>query len=99
MKSRLPRRLLIVAAVLFLLFFILALGLSTPGVVFQGIVSFDQRTNQAFSSLRHNQLVVHFMIAMTTLGSPEAIIVFEIIHLPIAVLLRRRGITLLFLAG
>ena len=80
-------------------FFVLVVTLLSYNSLYQTLVHFDSGVEHMVAPLRASKDLAQFMLAMTYLGNPEIIIVFEICLLALIVLLHRKRIAGLFLAG
>jgi membrane-associated phospholipid phosphatase len=83
----------------FCIFAFLALALTSHGLLFNNLIRFDHMADSLVAPLRSDQDLTQCMLVMTYLGNPEIIIAFEACLLAVIVIVHRKRIAALFLAG
>ncbi|MCC2630875.1 MAG: hypothetical protein K0S38_684 [Candidatus Paceibacter sp.] len=99
MAHRVSKHFFASAIIFFLIFFGLAIALSTAGAPAHTLVSVDNAIIAWIAPLRTSPLLAQSMVVITYLGNPEIIIALEIALLVFILLAHRKKIAILFLGG
>jgi undecaprenyl-diphosphatase len=98
-KHHTPKKLVELAILLFIGFFIFVAGLVTQSELTASIVHFDYAIDAWIAPFRSLKDVAQGMLVMTYLGNPEMIIAFQVCIILVIVMVHRKRIAGLFLGG
>jgi undecaprenyl-diphosphatase len=98
-KTKKPLFLALIFLITLCIFFVLAYGIGSHGMLHQTVIRHDTTIQQSLSHAVVPTSLVRLMVFVTYLGNPEIIVATEIILFIIFLLLRKRHVNSFFIGG